>query len=79
MYIGMKIQSILDYIENYSSKINIHKKIEDIEIIENNFEDFILQNVMNDKYDKYKNIKIQPFQSKKIKQLMKKIKIEKNF
>ena len=66
MYIGMKIQSILDYIENYSSKINIHKKIEDIEIIENNFEDFILQNVMNDKYDKYKNIKIQPFQSKKL-------------
>ena len=67
MYIGMKIQCILDYIENYNNKINIHKKIEGIEIIENNLEEFILQNVINDKYDKYKNIKVQPFQSKKIK------------
>ena len=69
MYIGMKIQCILDFIENYNSKINIHKKIEDIEMIENNFEEFILQNVINDKYDKYKNIKIQPFQSRKLKSI----------
>ena len=66
-YIGIKIQTILDYLENYSSKISIHKRIDDIEIIENNIEDFILRNVMSDQYDKYKTIKVQSFHVKRIK------------
>ena len=66
-YIGTKIQTILDYLENYSSKISIHKKINDIEIIENNIEDFILRNIMSDQYDKYKTIKVQSFHIKKLK------------
>ena len=66
-YIGIKIQTILDYLENYSSKISIHKIMDDIEIIDNNIEDFILRNIMTDQYDKYKTIKVQPFHVKKIK------------
>ncbi len=66
-YIGVKIQTILDYLENYSSKINIHKKIDDIEMIENNIDDFILKNIMSDQYDKYRSIKVQPFNVKKAK------------
>ena len=63
-YINLKISFILDYIDNYSRANNIHSKIDDIEIVQNNIEEFILKNIMTDQYDKYKSIKVQPIQLK---------------
>ena len=63
-YINSKINLIIDYIDNYPKYKKINEKMEEIEIIQNNFEELILKNIINEQYDKMKLIKIQPFNIK---------------
>ena len=65
-YINLKINFILDFIDNYSKEKNIHTKMDEIEIIQNNIEEIVLHNIMTDQYDKYRAIKVQPIQVKNI-------------
>ena len=63
-YINLKITFILDYIENYSKENNINDKMDNIEIIQNNIEELILTQIINDKYERFDLIKVQPFKIK---------------
>ena len=65
-YINVKINCILDFIDNFSKEKDIHSKMDGIEIIQNNIEEFILKNIITDQYDKYRSIKVQPIQVKNI-------------
>ena len=65
-YINVKINYILDFIDNYSKEKDIHRKMDEIEMIQNNIEEFIIKNVITDQYDKYRSIKVQPIQIKNI-------------
>ena len=63
-YINYKIELVLDFIDNYSKENSINKKMDEIEIIQNNIEEFILKNIMNDQYERFNAIKVQPFKVK---------------
>ncbi len=65
-YINSKIDILLDYIDNYTKSNKINIKMDEIEIIQNNTEEFILKNIINDQYEKFKSIKVQPFKVKNI-------------
>ena len=65
-YINYKIDILLDFIDNYSKLNKINSKMDEIEIIENNTEEYILENIINDQYERFKSIKIQPFKVKNI-------------
>ena len=63
-YINLKITLILNYIENYSKDNNINEKIDNIEIIQNNFDELILTNIINEQYERFDSIKVQAFKIK---------------
>ncbi len=65
-YINVKIDLLLDYIDNYSKLNRINIKMDEIEIIQNNIEELILKNIINDQYERFKSIKVHPFKVKNL-------------
>ncbi len=63
-YLNLKITLILNYIENYTKDYNINDKIDNIEVIQNNYDELILKQIIKEQYERFDLIKIQPFKIK---------------
>ena len=63
-YLNLKITLILNYIENYTKDYNINDKIDNIEVIQNNYDELILKQIIKEQYERLDLIKIQPFKIK---------------
>ena len=63
-YLLLKSKLIFYYLYNVSNKINIMKKINVIEIIDKNNQPEFINNLIVKQFEKFKNVRINPFQTK---------------